>query len=292
MKKLCGMIIIGFLLFVSCSSSPEGVTGEVTSLLDIALNRDKEAVTFSDNWESVYPGIEQNIILRPELPIAVYAFRIDLHHPERQVFVGSLEPVEGYHSLSKKVSTFAEEQNLLLAINGTTFSPYREDEGLGVNLRTLSIHKGEIQAPQRDSMAALMVMKDGTVNLHWPPFDYENIEYAVGGGPLFLLEGKNRGRSDQRHPRSSIGLSQDGRYLILMVIDGRDSDYSIGATLSEAATWMRDLGAWTAMNLDGGGSSSLVWKNPDSGDWEVVNRPSGPPGRGEERAVANHIGIR
>jgi exopolysaccharide biosynthesis protein len=163
---------------------------------------------------------------------------------------------------------------------------------MGVDPSTLSIFQGEVQSAQRDSMAALMAMDDGSVKLHWPPFDLEHIVYAAGAGPLFLHNGQNRGRSDSRHPRSAVGLDKEGRYLIFMVIDGRNLDYSIGATLAEAANWMADLGCWNALNLDGGGSSTLVLKDPDSGEWIVINEPSGPPARGEERAVANQIGIK
>lgn len=273
-------------LFTACSGSPAVIN-------DSNQPQSKTSSPSSTgDWLTVYPGIEKKYIINEDLPIAVYAFRIDLQHSDRQVLVSSLEPKGDFETRSKTVSGFARQYDTLVAINATTFSPYREEEGLGVNLTTLSIHEGEIQSPQKDPMAALMVMTDGSVELHWPPFDYSRIRYAAGSGPLYLLEGKNRGRTDQRHPRSGVGLSRDGRYLILMVIDGRKNDYSVGATMAEAANWMRDLGAWTAMNLDGGGSSALVLKDPETGDWITVNEPSGPPGRGQERAVANHIGIR
>ncbi|MDP3274351.1 MAG: phosphodiester glycosidase family protein [Deltaproteobacteria bacterium] len=85
--------------------------------------------------------------------------------------------------------------------------------------------------------------------------------------------------SQQRHPRSAIGFSRDGRTLALVVVDGR-SARSVGATTPELALILRDLGAWEAVRLDGGGSSTLVV------DGRVINQPSD----GGERAVANHIG--
>jgi len=273
------------LLISTCAGNPSVIDQQ-------NLHFSANSTSATEGWLSLYPGIEKKYIINKDLPIAVYAFRIDLQYPDRQVLVSSLEPIGEYETESKTVSSFARQYDTLVAINATTFAPYREEEGLGVNLTTLSIFEGEIQSPQNDPRAAFMVMDDGSVELHWPPFDYSRIRYAAGSGPLYLLEGKNRGRTDQRHPRSGIGISRDGRYLILMVIDGRNSEYSIGATLAEAAAWMRDLGAWTAMNLDGGGSSTLVLKDPETGEWITVNEPSGPPARGQERAVANHIGIR
>jgi len=277
------------LVFLSCQSVSEDLEQEKEQTIPEMTSGPSSKI---GEWIPLYPGIEYNHIINKALPIAVYAYRIDLENPERHVIVSSLTPIDGFETLSKTVPTFAREYDTLVAINGTTFEPYRGEEGLGVNLTTLSIYEGEIQSPQVDPMAALMVMKDGSVELHWPPFDFPNIRFAAGMGPLYLLNGTNRGKSGQRHPRSGVGLSKDGRYLILMVIDGRDPDYSIGATYAEAANWMRDLGCWTAMNLDGGGSSTLVLKDPDTGNFRTVNTPSGPPARGVERPVANHIGIR
>jgi exopolysaccharide biosynthesis protein len=74
-----------------------------------------------------------------------------------------------------------------------------------------------------------------------------------------------------------------------MTIDGRQPGYSEGATTAETAEWMRKLGAYNALNLDGGGSTALVIEGPD-GAPAVLNRPCGPP-VGVERRVANHLGV-
>ena len=114
---------------------------------------------------------------------------------------------------------------------------------------------------------------------------------AVGGWPRLLLHGRNVGASSdslegtfpafaaRRHPRSAIALSRDSTTLMLVVVDGRRT-WSAGMTLSEFADVLRSLGAWEAMNLDGGGSSTL-WVHG-----AMVNRPSDPAG---ERAVGNAI---
>ena len=91
-------------------------------------------------------------------------------------------------------------------------------------------------------------------------------------------------------PRTAIGLDRSGTHLILFVADGRQPLYSQGATLHEMAQLMIYYGAVNAMNLDGGGSSTLVMRN-SLGMVEVVNSPiqTGIPGR--ERPVGNHLGI-
>ncbi len=104
-----------------------------------------------------------------------------------------------------------------------------------------------------------------------------NVLYAVAGGPALLADGEMRVTVDQEvffgtsipdiHPRTAAGRTRDGR-LILMVVDGRQLE-SRGASLTELASMMRDVGAVDALNLDGGGSSTLVVNGT------LVNRPTG-----------------
>ncbi|MGQ0701632.1 MAG: phosphodiester glycosidase family protein [Gemmatimonadales bacterium] len=74
-----------------------------------------------------------------------------------------------------------------------------------------------------------------------------------------------------------------------MVVDGRQLPYSDGMTLRELAELLRGLGAREAINLDGGGSSTLVYADPDSaGQLRVANRPSDATG---ERPVGNALAV-
>ena len=71
----------------------------------------------------------------------------------------------------------------------------------------------------------------------------------------------------------------------MYTIDGRQSGYSVGATLTQVAERMVELGCETALSLDGGGSTAMVATNPDSTTASLVSKPSG----GSERAVTNHL---
>lgn len=116
----------------------------------------------------------------------------------------------------------------------------------------------------------------------------ENVRLALGGGPLLLADGQinitgvqERFQSDVllgRAPRTAIGLTANDE-MLLLVVDGRRLGISNGVTLEELATLMLDLGADSAMNLDGGGSSTLVLRD------RVLNQPSS----GEERLVGNGL---
>lgn len=93
----------------------------------------------------------------------------------------------------------------------------------------------------------------------------------VGGGATLDTEGE-RGDASARHPRTSIGVSQTGDSIFMMVIDGR-IPRSVGVTTSMLADVMRYAGAYEAVNLDGGGSSTLYTqalgvRNHCSDGWE------------------------
>jgi exopolysaccharide biosynthesis protein len=62
----------------------------------------------------------------------------------------------------------------------------------------------------------------------------------------------------RREPRTAIGISENGRYLILVVVDGRQPFYSDGATFVELAELLIKFDVYYGMNLDGGGSSTMV----------------------------------
>lgn len=119
---------------------------------------------------------------------------------------------------------------------------------------------------------------------------------AIGGYPLLVRDSAVarvldsahvQGLSAARHPRTAVGVGRDGRRLVLVVVDGRRPEYSAGMTLPELARLMLEIGVRDAINLDGGGSSTMAVRRV-GGEIEVVNRPSDATG---ERPVANALGI-
>jgi hypothetical protein len=114
------------------------------------------------------------------------------------------------------------------------------------------------------------------------PVDLEGLT-VVGGGPRILRAGRVavaaraegfapvpsffRAFVAGRQPRTLAGVRADGM-LLLVTVDGRAPGWSAGMTLPESARLMRSLGARDALNLDGGGSSTMTVRG------EVVNRPS------------------
>jgi large repetitive protein len=109
--------------------------------------------------------------------------------------------------------------------------------------------------------------------------DLAGARTALGGGPTLVAGGKPwhwKGYIQLRHPRTAIGWSKD--HFFMVEVDGRQSA-SLGMTFPELADYLIKLGCEEAMNLDGGGSSTL-WV-----DGRVANNPS----PGAERACANAL---
>ncbi len=118
-----------------------------------------------------------------------------------------------------------------------------------------------------------------------PPF---NADFVVGGGPRLVRNGRpaagdpgtyGPGFANARHPRTAAGIRTDGR-ILLVTVDGRQPERSVGMTIAELAALLIELGAVEAINMDGGGSTTMVVAG------RVVNGPSDLSG---ERPVGDAI---
>ncbi|HEX5568993.1 MAG TPA: phosphodiester glycosidase family protein, partial [Streptomyces sp.] len=113
---------------------------------------------------------------------------------------------------------------------------------------------------------------------------------AVGGRGVLVLDGVPQnwdGRpNNAAAPRTAVGFSRDGTVLHVLTVDGRQAA-SGGVTLTELAAMMAELGAHNALNLDGGGSSTLVVRRPGSDTLRLENSPSD----GQEREVPNGLAV-
>ncbi len=120
-----------------------------------------------------------------------------------------------------------------------------------------------------------------------PVLDGELPQTAVSGRQILVEDGQVVHHEDQtRHPRTAVGLSEDGTTLFAVTVDGRQAA-SGGYTLDELARELLALGAQSALNLDGGGSSTLLARAPGTDDLVTVNSPSDIA----ERAVGNGLAL-
>jgi hypothetical protein len=117
----------------------------------------------------------------------------------------------------------------------------------------------------------------------WGYVDITNgVSHLVRGGRIELTwekEKASRAFAENRHPRTAVAKLKDGKFLMITV-DGRQPGVSVGMNLQELAEYLLSLGAVDAMNLDGGGSTTMFL------DGKVVNQPSDPNG---ERKVGDAL---
>ncbi len=134
----------------------------------------------------------------------------------------------------------------------------------------------------KPTLSALTVGQEVTVELSFNDF-WSDVKFAIAGNYVLLKDGAVQNVSgSERAPRTVIGVKPDGK-VVFYTIDGRLSGYSVGATYKQAGTIMRDLGCSSALNLDGGGSTTFVLRNLGAMDAKMINRSAD----GGARAVAN-----
>jgi exopolysaccharide biosynthesis protein len=194
-------------------------------------------------------------------------------------------------NIVENTSAIAEDNGAVFAINGDYYG-FRDT---GIVIRNGVVYRDE------GAREGLAFYRDGTVQVYDETTTSADELVAAGVwntlsfGPAILEDGEvvdgiedvevdtNVGnhsiQGDQ--PRTAVGVI-DANHLVFVVVDGRSPGYSEGVTLPELADIFQDLGATTAYNIDGGGSSTLYF------DGEVVNDPLG---KGEERGTSDILYI-
>lgn len=135
-----------------------------------------------------------------------------------------------------------------------------------------------------DTLRALTPGERLTVSVAAGSGEWSGVQNMVGALYQLVENGQVcAGLAAGAAPRTAVGLRRDGS-IVIYTIDGRRSGYSIGATLTQVAERLIELGCVTALSLDGGGSTTMVATKPSSTTASVINQPSG-----SERAVTNQL---
>lgn len=264
----------------------------------LALRRPPSEI--SEPW---YEGVTyRRMVPRRDPPIVAHLVRIDLDAPGIDIVVTPPSPSPRGEVLADTTSGFAARHGVQLAINAHFFFPFRKDHPLsyephrGDPVRVIgpAASRGQAYGSARDEtrVVTLDISRERRVSFgppRAPLFDaVSGLGYVVQHGRAETIA--RAGLSHTLEPRTLIGVDQGGRTLLLLIIDGRQPGYSEGATLREAAELFATLGAHTAIQLDGGGSSTLVRER--SGALEQVNWPVNFRIPGWEREIATQLGVR
>jgi hypothetical protein len=251
--------------------------------------------------QKLYEGVMYQRIVRVfPRPMIAHIVVVDTRVPGIEFLVTPPDS-EGKKPLkSRTTSQFLEEFDLQIAINGGGFYPWWSHSAEDYYPRV-----GDPVAPvgftasngQEYWVRKYTLGTEPTLYLsdsHDLSFNHRprKIHNAISGDRTLVRKGEAVPNLDdgELDPRTAIGTNRSGRYLYLVVVDGRQSLYSDGATFLDLAQLLVDQGVYMGMSLDGGGSATLVVEGEDGGP-VILNSPIDHRIPGRERPVGNHVGI-
>lgn len=235
------------------------------------------------------------VIDTPRMMVA-HIVTVDLNEPGVRVLVTPPENADAKEPLaSRTTSEFLQGFEVQLAINGSGFKPwyvigplYYPHSGDLVHPLGHAVSRGTVYSQDTGEQPVIYFSPNNKASILIPP---NNTYNAIAGLDWILQNGQSLEQLGKSvHPRTSVGINRAGSKLVIMVIDGRQPGYSEGATLNDVVRLMLRYGAWDAINLDGGGSSTLVMAD-ENGEPVVLNSPIHLGIPGNERPVGNHLGI-
>ena len=177
--------------------------------------------------------------------------------------------------------------NVLGGVNADFYLIKRSNMIKGAMYRGSECLKGDIDEGEN----LFLVLKDGSAHCmtaeEYLALDKSLIAEAVSGRQMLLNDGVAQSDDTHLEPRTAVGVTKSGKRLFILVGDGRRKEYSNGLSYADMAQIFKSLGAYDALNLDGGGSSSFCLSVGD-GKFAPINRPSDRAG---ERFVPNGIAV-
>lgn len=309
-KSVCWPVLIGLLASIT-------LTGTLFCTQVKAQPSQRKAKIVEDRWSEPNHGVRYLLRLT-DVPCRIHVLLVDLSKPGVKVVTTP------YEQRWQTVSEFATRNRLAAATNGGFWGKMMRAWGV-----TSGGGKRWPTGEDDEEIGFFAVTKQGKAWINSPEHvvdqvPEERVAQAVSGMPQLVRQGHVDHQALEafpygrfRHPRSAVGVGKGGSLVILIVASGRQS-HSRGLTLYELADLFVEFGAHDAINLDGGGSSTVfiakeggVVNSPSGGRWvarlgygaeerktrKVYRTRTGETGqeeafvRGVEREVMNHIGV-
>ncbi len=256
-------------------------------------------------FSPLYVGVDYETASVPSNPTTsggapttsrAYITRVDLRAPGIALLTtGHSGPLD---TTSETISQFAARTRVRIAINANFFTPCCNTVPQPETTLGLLVSNGNVVSPvstdpnQSEFVLAIMRGNQAVIDVG-SKIKVPAVFTAVAGSAIIVQNGKDVSASSPSfgdptnpNPRTLVGLSNQGRYLYLVAIDGRLPGYSTGTTHAQSAALMLALGCDSALNLDGGGSTEMV-RADELGRPFILNTPSG----GAERFDAAALGV-
>jgi hypothetical protein len=180
---------------------------------------------------------------------------------------------QSFETLCETTLEFARRRDVDLAVNTSAFGPLRARTGEPMDVAGLAAVEGRVFSTAVKDYGAMYVSRDGRVSLSAPPLESRGVWHVIPGFRMLIDDGRvvvddadHATSFGGPNPRTAVGTDRAGRTL-----------------------WL-EVGAWDALNLDGGGSTTLVMRTAE-GPHSVVNSPIHGGIPGNLRQVANNLGF-
>jgi hypothetical protein len=267
----------------------------------------------SEEKRELFRGIVyQRLIESNPRPLVIHLVTIDLNTPGIKPFVTpDIENLGDGNKLNIDNETkarttveFVKEFQVQLAINGSYFHPFKEitpwdyypHSGDKTKVLGQTISNSKIYSSPKKSWYVLCFSNNNQAQIPGSEKCPENTIQGLAGDEVLIFRGQTKTSAnspkDKPYSRVVAATDKEGKKLWLVLVDGKQPLYSEGITKVELAQFLKSLGVYTALNLDGGGSTTLVVANPEKkGNPQILNAPTHTKIPMRDRPVANHLGF-
>jgi hypothetical protein len=243
-----------------------------------------------------YAGVQYEYRTATDPAEQIHIVRVDLSNTnvdDRDTAGGEDPDGEGPYQTTLQVpSVIAAREHFEVTVNGDFFAARQTVDAEGeksgyvtgkwATVKGPCVTDGALWAPASTERAALWLDGQKTPHIAMMKDIQPEATQVIAGSHIIVSAGKTVAETQSsfsrtRHPRTAVGIGADGH----------SPGQSVGMSLTELGDLLRQLGCQEALNLDGGGSSEMVAREPNTGTLRVLNNPSDK----RERAVANVLGI-
>lgn len=255
-----------------------------------------------DQTKPLFQGtVYSRRVLSTPNPLIIHTVKVDLTTPHLRLLVTPGIEAHSGEFVARTTSEFAHEAGLQVAINGSLFHPFYSNgpwdfyphSGDVVKTRGLIISNGTVYSTNLENLPVLCLGQAPVATIQagkCPP----QTQQAIFGDVLLAVDGyptplPARPYYTQPQARTAVALDSRRQLLWLIVADGRQPYYSEGISLVELGKFIVGLGADSGLNLDGGGSTTMVTRTR----WglKLLNSPIHTRLPLRERSVATHLGV-
>ncbi|MGD1872308.1 MAG: phosphodiester glycosidase family protein [Mastigocoleus sp.] len=249
----------------------------------------------------LFKGIEyeRSIVKKPR-PVVIHIISIDLTEPGIKVLVTPPQNQQSYSTKARTTSDFLKEFRLQLAINANYFHPFHENTPWDYYPRTgdivstvgQAINHGRAYGKADSKWYVSCFGKNNLLQILKSDRCPDHTLQGIAGKEMLVINGESSNQQDNQdkpYSRVAIATNKEGNKLWLIAVDGKQPLYSEGLKKTELTNILLNLGVDRALNLDGGGSTTLVMEKDNQP--KLLNSPSHTKIPMHERPVANHIGF-